>query len=246
LVVPGLFGNHVADLYGGNLRRLEALGLSGEVLRVDTEGRTAEGLRRIEEAVRASPDPVVLVGHSRGGVMVHDWFRSAPASLKAKVARVVLFQAPISGTGFADWVLGSRWRRFVARLLGWRYWSDLLETVRELTPSARAAALASLPPWDAADLAKVWVLRSVKAPGPGFYGRHAGVLKALGTHETDGIVPADSAAVPGAADIILQDVDHSNTVLQKPGFFKRWRGYRPHPSYDAGDITEALLRLLFR
>ncbi|MBI5595531.1 MAG: GNAT family N-acetyltransferase [Elusimicrobia bacterium] len=246
LVVPGLFGNHVGDLYGGNLRRLQALGLRGEVLRVDTEGRTEAGLRRIEDAVRASPEPVVLVGHSRGGVMVHDWFRTAPAELKAKVARVVVFQSPISGTGFADWVLGSWWRRLVARLLGWRYWADLLKTIRELTPAARAAALASLPPWDATDLAKVWVLRSVKAPGPGLYGRHAGVLKALGAGETDGIVPAASAAVPGAADIILQDVDHSNTVLQKPGAFRRWRGYQPHPSYDAGDITEALLRLLFR
>lgn len=245
LVVPGLFGNHVPDLYGGNLRRLAELGLRADIVRVPTEDRTAEGLRRIEEAVRASEEPVVLVGHSRGGVLVHDWFRRAPAGLKAKVARVVLFQAPLSGTTFADWVLGSWWRRLVARVLGWGYWSSLLKTVRELTPEARAAALASLPPWDAADLAKVWVLRSVKAPGPGLYGRHAGVLKAMGAHETDGIVPAASAAVPGAADVILQDVDHSNTVLANPGVFKRWRGYAPHPDYDVGDITEALLRLLF-
>ena len=68
----------------------------------------------------------------------------------------------------------------------------------------------------------------------------------MGDRDSDGIIPAASAAVPGAKDIFLQDVDHSNTMLEKPGWLKRWRGYAPHPDYDVGDLTEALMRLLFK
>lgn len=246
LIVPGLFGNHQGDAYQGNLRRMAELGLEGSVLPINTEDKAAEGMAAIAAAVAESPEPVVIVGHSRGGVLVHDWYRLAPAELKAKVARVVLVQAPLAGTRFAEWVRGSRWRRLVVRYLSWRYGADILETARLMTPKVRAAVLEALPPWTREDLAKVWVLRSVKAPGRSFYGRHAALLKAMGDHDSDGIIPAASAAVPGAKDILLQDVDHSNTMLQRPGWMKRWRGYRPHPSYDAGDITEALLRLLFK
>lgn len=246
LIVPGLFGNHQPDAYGGNLRRIESLGLSGETLRLDTEGHAEEGRRAIEEAVRRAPGQVVLAGHSRGGVLVHDWYRTASAELKSKVSRVVLIQAPLSGTAYAEWVLGSWWRRLLIRYLGWKYRADLAATARLMTPRVRAAVLDALPPWAPADLAKVWVLRSVKPPGRSFYGRHAGLLKILGAPESDGIVPASAAGVAGAADILLQDVDHQNIVLQRPGWLKRWRGYSPHPDYDAGDITEALLRLLFR
>ncbi|TBR22124.1 GNAT family N-acetyltransferase [bacterium] len=245
-IVPGLFGNHQGDAYRGNLRRMEELGLKGEILDINTEDKAPEGMAAIEAAVRASPVPVVLVGHSRGGVLVHDWYRLAPAELKAKVSRVVLVQAPLAGTSFANWVIGSAWRRLIVRYLSWRYGADILKTAREMTPKVRAAVLEALPPWTREDLAKVWVLRSVKPPGRSFYGRHAALLKAMGDRDSDGIIPAASAAVPGARDIFLQDVDHSNTMLEKPGWLKRWRGYKPHPDYDVGDITEALMRLLFK
>ena len=159
---------------------------------------------------------------------------------------MVLVQAPLAGTNFANWVLGSAWRRLIARYLSWRYRADILKTAREMTPKVRAAVLEALPPWTREDLAKVWVLRSVKPPGRSFYGRHAALLKAMGDRDSDGIIPAASAAVPGAKDIFLQDVDHSNTMLEKPGWLKRWRGYGPHPDYDVGDLTEALMRLLFK
>jgi GNAT superfamily N-acetyltransferase/pimeloyl-ACP methyl ester carboxylesterase len=245
-IVPGLFGNHQGDAYRGNLRRMSELGLSGEILDINTEDKAEEGMAAIAEAVRTSPKPVVLVGHSRGGVLVHDWYRLAPPELKAKVSRVVLVQAPLAGTNFANWVVGNLWRRLVVRYLSWRYRADIVKTAREMTPKVRAAVLQALPPWTREDLAKVWVLRSVKPPGRGFYGRHAALLKAMGDRDSDGIIPAASAAVPGAKDIFLQDVDHSNTMLEKPGWLKRWRGYAPHPDYDVGDLTEALMRLLFK
>lgn len=245
-IVPGLFGNHQGDAYRGNLRRMSELGLSGEILDINTEDKAEEGLAAITEAVRRSPKPVVLVGHSRGGVLVHDWYRLAPAELKARVSRVVLVQAPLAGTNFAHWVVGTVWRRLIVRYLGWRYGADIVKTAREMTPKVRAAVLEALPPWTPSDLAKVWVLRSVKPPGRTFYGRHAALLKAMGDRDSDGIIPATSAEVPGAKDIFLQDVDHSNTMLEKPDWVKWLRGYKPHPDYDVGDITEALMRLLFR
>ncbi|MDE2293307.1 MAG: hypothetical protein KGL53_14595, partial [Elusimicrobia bacterium] len=189
---------------------------------------------------------VALVGHSRGGVIAHDWYRLAPPELKAKVSRLVLIQAPLGGTGYADWVLGTWWRRLVTRVLGWLLRADLAGTARELTRAARAAALAALPPMTPEDLAKTLVLRTVKRPGTDLYGRRARLLESMGEAESDGIVPADAARLPGAADIVLRDVDHSTTVLKRAGWLKRWRGYRPHLGYDAGDLTEALVRSLYR
>lgn len=249
LLVGGIFSNHTTDSLGAPLRRLQKLGLDASKVRIDTEGNSRAGLKAIEEAVRRSPGPVVLIGHSRGGVLVHDWFRLAEPALKAKVVRLVPVDAPLGGTEYADFMRGSPWRRFHlhwgGRLV---FGTSLLRAVLELTTRVRRLALKRLPSWQAGDLDKVYAVQSVISPEQPHHRAYAGrqrLLSRLGAPENDGVVPVRSARVPGARNVLLRDVNHENMTLERPGWFKRLMGHRPHPDHGAGDLAETLLRLLF-
>ena len=102
ILIPGFMSNRLKDYFGENLRRMRALGLDARVAAIDSEADREGNLRRISALVAGSSVPVVLVGHSRGGALAHDWYRSAPDALKAKVAKLVLLQAAIRGTPVVD------------------------------------------------------------------------------------------------------------------------------------------------
>jgi len=247
LFVGGMFASRTNDYFGANIRRLDALGIEATPVKLDTQGRRRQGLRAIELAVRRAPGPVVLVGHSRGGVLVHDWYRRAPAALKAKVERVILIQAPLTGTPYADHALTGWWNRVKLRFLGpLLFRANLFRTVAEMTPGMRRHILSILPGWEPGDLAKVYTLSTSISSLRGFYEKRRLLLERLGVPDSDGLVPVSSSQVPGARNVLLRDVEHKHTVLQRPGWFKRLQGYRPHPGYDAGDMTEAFVRLMYR
>jgi len=249
LLVRGLFGNHTSDYFDGNLRRLKSLGLDARDVLIDTEGHRMADLRAIETAVAASPKPVVLIGHSRGGILAHDWYRRAAPELKSKVARLVAVQSPLRGTPLADEKVATRWGRlktyWAGRLL---FGEETFRTTVELTTRVRARVMAGLPQWTPEDLKKTYAVRSVIRfikRHPYYKSSHAALTR-LGSPDNDGRVPADSARIPGAGEVLLPDVDHDNTVIKNPGWFKRLQGARANPDFDPGDFTEALVRSLFR
>ena len=249
LLVRGLLGNRTSNYFDGNLRRLGSLGLDAVEIPIDTEGRRRADLRAIEEAVRASPKPVVLIGHSRGGVLIHDWYRRASPELKAKITRLILLQPPLHGTLLADKSIASWWGRMKT------YWAgkilfgeETFRTTVELTTRVRSRVMAGLPQWTREDLQKVYIMRSVilRIQRHPYYRSSYQYLLRMGAPDNDGRLPADSARVPGARGAVLLDVNHDNAVIQNPGWFKRLRGARPNPDFDTGDFTEALVRLAFR
>jgi len=191
---------------------------------------------------------VVLIAHSRGGTLVHDWYRLASPELKAKVARVVVMQAPLAGTSYIDWYLESRWRRFKAARLGpWVYGVNVLRGLNEITRHTRRWVAARLPAWAPGDLAKFLTVRTTMPVGTDrFYEKDRLLMAARGEPDNDGRVPAAGGRIPGARDVFLPGVDHQQLVLQRPDLRRRLQGYAPHPAMDAGDATEALVRLLFR
>jgi hypothetical protein len=52
--------------------------------------------------------------------------------------------------------------------------------------------------------------------------------------------------IPGSADVTLINYDHEQCVIQEPMWIKRLPRYKPHVFYRAGDVTEALLRIVLR
>lgn len=49
----------------------------------------------------------------------------------------------------------------------------------------------------------------------------------------------------GARSIGLFGVDHGRLMIERPDAKAVRQGYRPHPHFNAGDVAEALGRLMF-
>lgn len=256
LLVPGFLSSHMQDYFGATLRGLTRLGLDARLVRIDTDGDREGNLKVIERLVAQSPVPVVLLGHSRGGNLIHDWYRTAPAALKAKIARLVLLQAPLAGSPVADWMLESSWLDRLARLADWLPGvGDVRGTLDELSTARRAQVLAALPPLSAADLDKTYtIVTAFDAPvptsaGDGAFHRDLDFFRKIIAERTrqrsDGLVPVSSARLPGAKSLFLEGLDHEDTVLQEPGWFKRLTGSGPRPDYAVEEVSRAIVSVLF-
>ncbi len=252
LFVKGFMGNHISNYMEDQVSQLKQLNLNAAFIEIATEGDAEGNLAKIAADVRASDKPVILIGHSRGGMLIHDWYRLADPEMKEKVARLVLIQATVGGSPAADYVLDNWFLKSAAWLLGWLpSWGNVLETVRELSTAQRQQALARLPPLTANDLAKMYVLytsfdpikntryhTNMKIPWGFFEGR--------ADEPRDGLVGVNEAKISGAHNIYLQDLDHEDTVIQTAGWFKRLSGSQPTPDYRVGDIAETIIRLILR
>ncbi len=249
LLVYGLFGKHITDYMEGIRKRLKAMGLDAEFIDIQTEGSRETNLLRIQNAVDGQSQ-VVLIGHSRGGILVHDWYRLTTRSSKDKVLKLVLMQAPLRGTPIADWGLEHWYGRLAARGLSCLYqWGDVMEAIDELTVRTREHIMARLPPFTTADLAKVYTLSSCFEPKVNDRAHKDmlmphGIIKDLIGQANDGLVPTQSAQVPGAHNIHLQDFDHEDSALEGAGWIKRLMGSRPNDDLRAGDVSEALTRVM--
>ncbi|HAM35333.1 MAG TPA: hypothetical protein DEB40_11285 [Elusimicrobia bacterium] len=252
LFVRGFMGNHINDYLEHNIERFKDLGLDAGFVKIASEGDRPGNLAKIGAAVLASDKPVILIGHSRGGNLVHDWYRLAAPAEKAKTAKLVLLQAPLAGSPVADFVLGHWSLRSLARALGWLpHWGDVQESIRELSTAGRQQTLARMPALEPADLDKIYVIYSafnpdLKTPWHRDMRQFCKIISQRSKRSSDGLTSVDSAQVPGAHNICLQGLDHEDTVIQDAGWLKRLMGSRPNPAYRAGDITETILRLILR
>ena len=251
LFVYGLFGNHITDYMQGSVRRLRALGLESDFIGIQTEGDRLSNFEKINNAV-STREQVVLIGHSRGGVLIHDWYRSASNSSKEKVLKLVVIQAPLRGTPIADWALEHWYTRAAVALLGaLPGWGDVSEAILELTTDTRRQVMAGLPPFSPADLEKVYAVYSSFEPGVNDSAHKDmllahGIIKGRTGEDSDGLVPVDSAQVPGARRVFLSDFDHEDSALEDAGWFKGMRGSRPSAKMSVGDFSEALVRILLQ
>ncbi|MBI4376101.1 MAG: alpha/beta fold hydrolase [Elusimicrobia bacterium] len=233
--VQGALAKHVKRNSIDNVDRLRALGLDARLIPVNTDGETRRNIEMIEAHVRASDRPVVLIGHSRGGVMIHDWYRAASRELRDKVARLVLIQSPLTGTPLANRMLSLPAAQLILRAISRLILdSDITPTLRELSVEGRRAALSALPPLEPEDLDKIYTIRS-------FMDRRRRLVA-----PSDGVVPLDSASLPGAYDVLIYGLDHGNMVISHPGWFKRLIGYTLNRYYQPAELTESIVRLIFR
>jgi hypothetical protein len=252
LLVKGFLGNHISGYMEMMLLRFRGLGFDADFIPVATEGGFEDDLRKIESAVAAAPrERVLLLGHSRGGILIHDWLRRASPELKGKTARAILLQAPLGGSEAADFILEHGATRGLARVMSLLpRWGDALRSLRELSTPSRKAALAGLPPMREEDLEKILAVQTAFVPGAaGEEGCHAemkeawSIVKSRSGLPGDGVVSTASSRLPGADSILLEGLDHEDTVLQNPGWLKELAGSRHCPGPSVGDLAEALLRV---
>lgn len=159
IFVPGFMADK--RTFDGYVRRLHELKIDARKLTVDVFGNSGQNLELVTAHVKNSPLPVVIFGHSRGGMMVHDWYALAPDELKSKVRGLVIIQTPLKGTPVADLVVDSRFTSAIVKIIGLiRYRRNILPAVHELSTAVRRTAVEKLPPFSESDLKKILTVRS--------------------------------------------------------------------------------------
>lgn len=249
LFVPGILARHMGNHSKQLLGRLRDIGLKVTPVPVNTDVDTAQNIELIKEHIRNLPEDVqaVLIGHSRGGIMLLDAYRQLGLIEKEKVSRIILIQSPVNGAPVADFVVGKNGLR---RLVAWGsravFGNNVMDTVRELSQEGRYMAQRALAPLSEYDLRKIYTLRSVigKGESPSFELMRK--LNAAAGQKSDGITPYELSEIPGASDVTLRGYDHEQSVIQEPTRLKRLTRYRASETYHSGDMVEALLRLSYR
>lgn len=218
-----------------HLALLRSLGVDCAVAPINSEATVRQNAAVIAALAAASPKPVLLVAHSKGGLDALEALLSYPRA-RANTRAVVALMAPFFGAPIADKVLASPPLSGAAvRLLelmgGSRQaLADLSAAERAVYYGARAGAIAGL-------LREVPVL-SVAARKDDDNWNFDTLLEpfrdymlALGL-PNDGLVPAASAILPGTRYVVLDGLDHLATVIN----VKR-------PGYDRARFLETVLTL---
>lgn len=253
LFIPGFSWDSIPNYFEPNIRRLRGLGLDAELVPVHPLAPTSENWRAVAAAVKAAPGPVVLIGHSKGGIDAIEAVRR-DRSVRKKVTRVVAVQSPYGGAAVADWFLERPWlagpalvyTRLLApaRILAVSPFFRK-ETLRQLSRRRRYAE-AGRPPWrsgpalysigsrvgaDTAIKLLLWVT--------------AGTVKAMTGQDNDGIVSPQQALIPGSRQALLEHVGHIDTISEPSQWRHKILGVRAHDPSFAADLTEAIVRWLF-
>ena len=235
LSVPGLFTERYPGYMDDNFARLDELGLDSGLIEIDTDAGVEENAAAIRaavlDAVGDSGRKVVLTGHSKGGVDLSAAMALYP-ELQEHVHAVITMQAPFSGTPIGDLVKDNEALREAASLLVEDAWDGDIASLTDLSASSREAFLAEHPYPDG--IPTVSLATSTRSLLAGM-GIPAAVLRHI-AGAGDGAVPMESAVLPGADAIRLEDMDHAGPVLPNPlGFCA---------SQEAGDLTEVLITLV--
>lgn len=232
--IPGLKAKQYFDEQMGWLK---GLGADFERLTMKSESSVKENSAIVAAAIRASDKPVLLIAHSKGGLDALDALISEP-TLRAKVRGFVALQSPFFGSPVADYVSSNNHLNNLAvktlLRLGGNKESMVNLTCADRKPymTANAAAIAEV-----TGAVPMLAMATWKDPVDGKFDTSLKPIRDFMYEkgiQNDGLVPADSAVLPGAALIRAGGLDHLVTV-------------RPSRTINLDRIkfTKALLLTLF-
>ncbi|HSP80129.1 MAG TPA: lipase [Myxococcaceae bacterium] len=233
LLVKGMLGDELPGYLLDNQQRLERLGLETREVAVDTEGRLADNVEVVREALLDAAyfgRTVVLVGHSKGGVEAMSTLALHP-ELRRVVRAVVALQAPFGGSVIAnDLVTTPSLRRLLDVAFPSLFQGDA-GSVEDLSYAKRMEFVRRHPyPADVPTVALATSRlsrRSLMRPLCAYVHERYGWA-------CDGLVNAVDAEVPGSRVVRLDDMDHAEGALTGlPGF----------ANYYPAHITETMVAL---
>lgn len=247
ILAPGLNWDLLAALYYRPAReRMRALGLASR--RVDTDalgGFTGVNAARLAEAVRAAAGPVVLIGHSGGGLDVRKLLSRYP-ELKPRIKAVVTIQTPHFGTPIADFFVRHPWLYRLVQLFGrvinpwtigatnWRGWIDSLKEFSRAKLAGDREPFAAL---DGIPLFSIATRHTSRHP----FQRAKAWLAGLSGEDHDGIVATADMVMPGSRYARLDGVGHVATVVPTALRLALTGMNGPYPGF-AADLAEAVVR----
>jgi pimeloyl-ACP methyl ester carboxylesterase len=193
------------------------------IVDIESEDGISPNARRIAAEIEKSKKPVIIVSHSKGGLDTLETLITRP-DLRRKVRSIVFIQSPFYGAPIADYVLE---RPVLAETssLALRLMGGSLQSVRDLSVKSRAAYMEK----NAGEIAEI--TGSIPTLSFGSWKQDEkntwdtnlepfrNLMDGWGMNN-DGLVPVQSAMLPGAGQIAIEGVDHLATVLEvrKPEF----------------------------
>ncbi|MCM2267093.1 MAG: DUF2974 domain-containing protein [Elusimicrobiales bacterium] len=238
LLVPGFMSN-LATTQGGQkalpfvpryfkeqLEFLKGRGLDCRLVDIESETSIYSNARKVIRELEQAPGKVMVIGHSKGGLDTLEALLKRP-DLRRKVLAVIAVQSPFLGSPVADMVLASPATSVpssvLLELLGGskqslqnlsvKYREDYHKRheseIRELT---RQVPFYSYSTWkDDSFLPYIDTVFEV----------FRDYMLALGL-KNDGLVPAQSAVLPGSRYVYMAGTDHLCTIMWVPlPFFDR-------------------------
>jgi hypothetical protein len=228
LLVPGYFGNLNPGYFGTQLRWLASIGVEHEKVAVRPGQSVAINAPIVSAAIRDSAKPVVIITHSKGSVDTLEALL-AEAELRKKVKGWISLQGAFFGTPVADMLLDGSLldpvvSSFVLEFFGGTkvaaeglttrasraYYRErvvaIARVVREVPAVAFASALDGEPGAGTRTLLEI----------PRELMRRDGI-------RSDGLVPLDSAVLPGMDFVKISGVDHIAPVMPALQSFDRVR-----------------------
>ena len=111
--VAGLQNERMPGYFAQNIDALRDLGVPAEAIHrigPSTDGTFEENIGALRVDIRAlasiGPEPLVLIGHSRGACDALAFALREPRFVRDRVEAIFLVQGPFGGSGLADYLLG--------------------------------------------------------------------------------------------------------------------------------------------
>ncbi len=248
LFVPGFMSNLASDsgylpnlpfmpeYFGRQIAYLRGRGLDCRLVDIESETSIYANARKVIKEIEQAPGKVLIVGHSKGGLDTLEALLKRP-DLRRKVHAVIAVQSPFFGSPVADLMLSGPTLSVPSSLL-----LDMLggsrQSLRNLSVKYRRGyhrereaeirkLTAQVPFYSYSTWKDDSFLPYLDTVFEGFRDYMLG----LGL-KNDGLVPAESAVLPGSRYVYLSGTDHLCTVL-----------WVPLPLFDREGFVRSALKL---
>jgi len=234
-----LFGKKVwvGRYFNDQMEVLKELGVEYSMVDIDSVMMPAHNAAKVAAEIRASAKPVIIISHSDGGMYALQALIENP-ELAPRVRGFISLQTPFLGSPVADYVLRNKaLAAAMSKTLG--YFGGSLEALASLSQSERAAFLSR----NGGDIrrvvssVRVISFATLKPDLPGKIDTLLGIPRDAMLKSgiaNDGLVPTDSAILPGSDFVRLSGLDHIAPVMAEDMFLK----------FDRARMTKTLLLMI--
>ena len=201
--------------------QVEALktdGIDIEIAPIDTEQSVAENGRQLATYLAGNTRPVCIISHSKGGLDTLEFLLRAAPEYRRQIACWVVMQSPFAGSPVADLIVGEKWMRGITDPL-LRALGGSEQSLDDLTVSVRKEYMKKNFQYiELIGNSFPIIVVATDVDGSRTPSLHMAPtqrwMKKQGL-ENDGLVPIESALLPGARYIVVPGLDHTDTVAKK-------------------------------